>query len=664
MRKLLVAGMSLVMLGLGTGAGAQENEVTMDAVVVSASRIQENVSRVPAYVSVVTAEDIEKSSAQNVAELLRNQPGIHVSDISGNQRNYGVDLRGFGESSKQNVLLLVDGRRVNLDDLSGADWNLIPLERIARVEIIRGSRGSVLYGDNATSGVINIITKSAERTQGEATAAYGSYDTFKSHVGADMTTDLLSCDLTAGYVYSGGYRDNSDTIAKDAGVNLRFDPGDRLSLQVSSGYHYDDTRNPGSLFQSQLDSGVARTHTNTPDDFDHVGDYYLKAGLEFDLTADHQFKLETSYRNREKKSFGTFGGGYFDADTDTDIYTASPQLVFNHRLGAVSNRLIAGGDYSKSKQNFDNLSEFFGSLSQIKARLEKEDIAYFVHDELGIGEHLAISGGYRSDRAVFSYSPGKRILDEEAYSAGINYGFSDRSHVYGSYTRSFRYPVLDEQFSYFTSTVDTTLDPQVSDDIELGASVKVLKSLVATVNVFRIETEDEIFFNPFTYVNQNLDGTAIRQGAELGLAWQGKSLRLSGSYTRTETEVDGGMFDGKQIPFVPVSKATAGAAYQFEQGLYLGLDAVYGGQSYLISDLGNSQDKAEAYTVVNAKVKYRWGRYTFFADLNNLFNEQYAAYSVYGYNPEIFDYESAFYPSPEFNVLVGVTARFGGDQEL
>ena len=73
-----------------------------------------------------------------------------------------MDIRGFGETGPLNTLVLVDGRRVNEIDLSGVDWTQIPLDQVERIEIVRGS-GSVLYGDNAVGGVINIITKKPEK---------------------------------------------------------------------------------------------------------------------------------------------------------------------------------------------------------------------------------------------------------------------------------------------------------------------------------------------------------------------------------------------------------------------------------------------------------------------------------------------------------------------
>ena len=666
MRKLLVLGIGLiVMFGLRPTAMAADSKgeatVTMGEVVVTASGQEEQIARVPSHVSVVTAHDIENSTAANVAEILNTQPGIHVSDISGNRRNYSVDLRGFGESTSQNILLLVDGRRVNLDDLSGADWNTIPLDRIARIEIIRGSRGTVLYGDNATAGVINIITKEGDRSGVTASLAYGSYATLKGHSAVSGATDTLSYDISGSYLHSNGYRDNSDAIAKDLGANLRIDPSDRFRIHLSTGYHHDDTRNPGRLFQTDFDAGLSRTDSATPDDFSKVEDYYIKMGIELNVMSDHLIKLEASIRDRDKTNYGTFSGGFFESDTDTKIYTAAPQMVLKHKAGKFANRLMVGADISMSEQNFDNVSEFFGSQTQINATLEKYNTAYFIQDELGFGRHLSLSGGYRSDRATFSYepsTPSKNTLDEQSYNVGINYAFSDNSHVYGSYSRGFRYPVLDEQFSFFTSSIDTTLVPQTSDNFEVGASVGIGSHLLAGVNLFKMEIEDEIFYNNGTFANENMAGTSVRQGAEFSLAWQGPSLYLGTTYTRTDTEYDGGPNDGKEVPFVPVDKATAKVSYSFGCGLTLGFDAIYIGERFLISDFGNSFEKDDAYTVVNAKIQYNWRGLTFFADVNNIFNEEYNAYSVVGYNPTTFEDERSVYPSPEFNALVGVKAYF------
>lgn len=664
------AGMGLAMVlafltsGLCTEVLAEPaadsgRKAVMGEVVVTASREAQGAVSVPADVTVISAEQIEKSTALNVPEVLRTVAGLHVIDVSGNQRNYNVDLRGFGESAQQNVLLLVDGRRVNLPDLSGPDWNLIPLDRIERIEVIRGSRGSVLYGDNATAGVINIITKRGLETQVAATGAYGSYDTVKGAASVSSAHGIFGYNVAASYLDSDGYRDNSETDNKDVGADLRLDPKQWLRLHLSTGYHYDETHNPGALLQSELDSGVSRRDTSHPFDFDKVEDYYISTGAEADMLSNDLFRLEASFRNRDKSSYGSYAEGlWFDADSETDMLSLTPQFVFRGDFNGIDNMVTLGADYSQVKQTYDSV----GTFGPINARLKKYDIAFFVYDELGIGDHVRLSGGYRADRAKFKYEPaniGSRTLDEEAFNTGINYAFNDRSHLYASFNRGFRYPVLDEQFNYAISSVNTSIEPQTSDDYETGGVIETLPGLQVLFSLFYIQTADEIFYNPATYNNENMNGDTIRRGGNLGLNWQWRSLQAGGSYTYTWTEFDGGLYDGSQVPNVPHHQAKAYANYVFDGGLFLGLDAIYVGQRYMISDFQNEFGKADAYTVVNAKVKYDWRRFTFFVNLNNILDKEYSAYSGIAYNMAG-EREPGYYPSPEFNVLAGVTARFGG----
>jgi iron complex outermembrane receptor protein len=667
MRNLGLMGLSLWILGgLSVDARAAEM-VTLQEVVVTASRDAEETVKVPAHITVVTAEQIELSNAQNVPEALRALAGVHVTDISGNQRNYNIDLRGFGESSQQNILLMVDGRRVNLPDLSGPDWNLIPLERIDRIEVIRGGRGNVLYGDNATAGVINIITKEGRGMEATATAKYGSYDTFKANASISAAHDTVAYDITAGYYDTDGYRDNSDSEAKDIGGNLKLDPTDSLRLHLSSGYHYDDTRNPGALLQSDLNAGAEATDTRYPDDFSKYEDYYAKAGLEIDMLSNDMFKLETSYRDRESTLFGTYSGGWFDAATNTMIWTVSPQLIFRGDFDGISNHVTMGIDFTQAEQDIDNTSysDFFGTTSKIVTSMEKENVAFYIHDRLGVGDKLYLSGGYRNDRVTYQYDDApqpEKILDEESANAGINYVFGPESNIYASFTQGFRYPVLDEQFSFFTNTVDTTLQPQRSRSYEIGGSTQIVTGFVVRLNLFRTETKDEIFYNSIDFENQNMEGKTIRKGAEVGFDWRWQKLHIGAGYTCTDTEFDGGVHDGKEVPAVPRDRATARIGYTIVGGLFVGADAVYVGERFLLSDFDNDFDKAEDYTVVNAKIQYDWRWLSFFVDLNNVLDEEYSTFSGLQYNASTFTNEPGFYPSPEFNVLAGIRGRFGGNK--
>jgi iron complex outermembrane receptor protein len=256
-------------------AMAEEEAITIEEVVVTASRYEEEVGSIPAYVTVITEEKIKLSTAQNIPDLLRTEVGMHVNDISGNRRNINVDIRGFGETASANTLVLVDGRRVNQADLSGTDWTQIPLERVEKIEIMRGGRGSILYGDNATGGVINIITKEGDVFKTSLGAAIGSYDTYKGTASLSGSNDTFSYALSGDYESSDGHRDNSNRETKDAGMHVNLYLTDAFKFNLSSGYHKDNTGLPGALKESDFAAGLSRTETVNPNDFAEIEDYYF-----------------------------------------------------------------------------------------------------------------------------------------------------------------------------------------------------------------------------------------------------------------------------------------------------------------------------------------------------------------------------------------------------
>lgn len=140
-----------------------EDLMRMDVTV--ASRRSQPFQDVPAAAYIITEEDISRSGASSIPELLRGTPGLHVAQID--QSKWMVSSRGFNGRFANKLLVLVDGRSVYTPLFSGTYWNLIdiPLEEIERIEIVRGSGGS-LWGTNAVNGTINIITKHAATTLG------------------------------------------------------------------------------------------------------------------------------------------------------------------------------------------------------------------------------------------------------------------------------------------------------------------------------------------------------------------------------------------------------------------------------------------------------------------------------------------------------------------
>ena len=137
----------------------------MNIEVTSVSKKAEKISQAAAAIFVITQEDIRRSGATNIPDLLRMVPGLDVSQINAN--DWAVSARGFNQQFSDKLLVLIDGRAVYTPLLGGVNWDTqdVPLEDIERIEVIRGP-GATVWGANAVNGVINIASKRAAETKG------------------------------------------------------------------------------------------------------------------------------------------------------------------------------------------------------------------------------------------------------------------------------------------------------------------------------------------------------------------------------------------------------------------------------------------------------------------------------------------------------------------
>ncbi len=151
-------------------------EDLMNIQVTSVSKKEQKLSHTGAAIFVITQEDIRRSGATNIPDLLRLAPGVDVARLDANR--WAISIRGFTDQHANKVLVLIDGRSVYSPSFSGVFWDMVdvPLEDIDRIEVIRGPGGTV-WGANAVNGVINIMTKSAGATPGGLiSAGTGSED--------------------------------------------------------------------------------------------------------------------------------------------------------------------------------------------------------------------------------------------------------------------------------------------------------------------------------------------------------------------------------------------------------------------------------------------------------------------------------------------------------
>src|SRR5271163_1255952 len=172
----LAAGMVIAPPGI---AQQQPDDLTkksiedlMNLEVTSASKKEQKISQVAAAIYVITQEDIRRSGATNIPDLLRMVPCLDVAQINAN--SWAISSRGFNLQFADKLLVLIDGRAVYTPLFGGVNWDTqdVPLEDIERIEVIRGPGGTV-WGANAVNGVINIITKKASETQGALVAGGG-----------------------------------------------------------------------------------------------------------------------------------------------------------------------------------------------------------------------------------------------------------------------------------------------------------------------------------------------------------------------------------------------------------------------------------------------------------------------------------------------------------
>ena len=441
----LTAVAGLVLCITSTHVYADDTDpVEMEEVVVTGTRNEQQVKNIPANVTVIDQEDIKNSTARTVVELLRGEQSIVVRDTSGNGKNASVDMRGFGESAAGNSLILIDGRRVNAIDLSGVDWLQIPLDQVERVEIVRGT-GSVLYGDNAVGGVINIITKlPSEKISAQAGTSFGSYGHQKQQVSLSGSQGPIGAALFASYDSTNGYRENAGLRAKDIGGKIIYDMTDVLTFRLNGSYHSDTYGWPGSLTAAQVHAD--RRASNTPRDEALTRDGYLSFGTDADFQQRGRFSSEISYRQRSTESQFVDPFGTFKTDSEIDTWGFTPRYTLDTELAGHANTLIIGTDLYWADQ--DSASFYFGPSS--RASVDKNSLGAYVSNEFSLLDNLILSAGARRERVRYDLkardltgflSPLNDDVTEteNAYSLGLTWLYSGDSSLFVRANRSFRF---------------------------------------------------------------------------------------------------------------------------------------------------------------------------------------------------------------------------------
>lgn len=632
-------------IGLSLTTVVDAADQRLDSVVVTASRFRETNPGVAGNISIITRQDIRDTPAQNLPDVLAARMGIDVRQLGGVMgRDATVDMRGFGATATNNTLILIDGLRVNPIDSGSIIWSSIPLESIERIEIVRGS-GTILYGDGATGGVINIITDKSGLAVAGVSATLGSF----GYRGADAQfaggDDRVYYHLFANYADSRGYRKNSqqDQQAVSGRIGRWVDGGevfaDFAAYQESAGQ-------PGSIFSAAYHDDPRSTRT--PRNAVARDGYRLRPGVSYRLTDRLSLEAEAAFerQNLYADYFSGFGTSTSDRLRETVSFT--PRLRWRHDLGSLASETVLGFDYYDGKVRSDNV----GFANQTA---NQESSGLYLQNRTSLMPNLSLTLGGRTQRVrqeahQDAYAPffspavdGHATHTQGAYDVGLSYA-GEGWRVYGKTGTSFRFANVDELFGFdtlrFVPVFAGNLKPQHGRIDEFGGSVTFDRATLRT-SFFQLDLTDEIGYDDALGANANLSPTR-RKGVELEAEWMiATRLQAKASYAYTQAQFRSGAYSGSTVPLVPREQASLQVSWNTGAVGNYAATARYVGSRRYDGDLANAQGMLAGYTTVDLQGVWNIRPWKITAKVLNALDRKYAPLAGYS----SFYQDTYYYPA-------------------
>lgn len=517
-------------------------EFAMEEYVVTASRTQTAKVDTPANVSTIDAAKIESRRYQDVAEALKDVPGATIVDTGTGAYEKKVMLNG-----DERVLVLVDGRRVNLDmgtmTRASFDLNQLPdVSQIERIEVVKG-HGGALYGSDAVGGVINIITKKMDHNYGKVSMAFGSNQARDGKAMYTIKEGKTGISVNASK-YKQGYYKYKDVATKS--TNRWFADSDytneKIALKVNEELNDTSAIEVGYNF-SKYDGHNPNIEYNVVNPIDKKTNN-LYAKYDWAINNNDQGYLNI-YRNKYECNFQ---GGYEERTVGFDVQQAITT--------SETNKVVVGASYRKSKA-FNH--QAYTSEKEINNK------AIFINDIWEFVPSWSLNAGARYDK--HSTAGSKTTL-----SAGLNKKFDDNSHAYVNWGQVFKAPTIDDLYYYsvgtygtktFKSYGDPNLKAEKGDTFTLGYGTKFNDKTDVNVNYFYSNLEDAIAWesdyialtsttisNVKNINKQKKNGFELSISHELNDNWD---LEASYAYVRVRNDKkDGNGFvrDGNYVPNV------------------------------------------------------------------------------------------------------------------
>jgi iron complex outermembrane receptor protein len=676
--KLFLIIFFLFLLPTGSHAAEPEKEETLKPVLVTATRlkdVEEEASKIPNKVVVITKDDIERSGAKTVQEALQYQTGIVLYDQIGNEFQSTVDLRGFNGQPVPATTVFVDGVRVNEPDFNQVNFDFIPIEDVEKIEILYGP--GTVYGRNSLGGVINITMKrgSKDKLSVSGEAGGGSYFRQKYSFAADIPLPLPNFNhyFSATRELSDGYRQDADGRITRIFNKLGYFNDSGTDVTLSYTHVTDLLKQAGSLTQAQLDRH--RRDNATPGDFKDSTYNLVTLNLRQKLPAGFSMALNSFYRDNDTESFVVGLTSVSDAFNDYQQWGGTLQFS-NDRVLSERNSFNLGVEYGNNHFTNDTTGSFSGFPFAARTSTHEDVVGFYFLDTLDIFESLSVTGGFRydwdridlTDRITPAFSFVK-TFDHFSPRAGVVYNPLPTLGFYFNYSQGFRTPTVQE-FPAFDppnfAPVIADLDPVRSQNFEVGVRGRLAHWLDGSVVFFYTPVKDEILFvviDPATFSGRNVNiSDSLRRGVEITINGRyGKRLNgfLNYTYTKATFETDVLLFSGQvrkgdEFPLVPNHRVSFGVNFLPTEGLTASLFGLYVGSQFLANDEPNDFKKLDDYFVLNGKVSYSWKNFTAHITGSNLTNNKFETFGIVGGFPA----QPFLVPFPTTTVFAGIKFRY------
>jgi len=623
MRKLhsrwLLAALFQAALSVSTVYAQTSTVQTLPETVVTAARIPQDPSLMPQGVVVITAAEIQAAGMTNANEAIRWLGGVVSRIDTTGGRDQTLDLRGFGETASSNVVFLVDGVRQNEGDSSGVSLSWIPIDSIERIEIVRGN-GSVLHGEGATAGVINVITnKGLVEPGGSASLSLGSFATSDARVSLRTATGSWRYQIYANAFNTDNHRANYAHQDRNALASATWVEGTSLlSFQVEA--QSSNGGLPGGITPADFETNPRKTY-KLKDNFQSEKRNLQVSGETF--VGDWRVAVDVRHRTDRVDSNYIYDSYATTSATSSNRAAVRSWKEFSQSY--LQHRFLVGVDTEQWTQDRDRGGTKINQYS---------DALYVRHDislkELG----LKIYGGARqttANRDISGAAVGRLDVNNSSWDIGAAIRAGANGELFSRLGTSFRLANADEFACYPYPSGPacppvTLLKPQTSKDMELGYRYNN-SSGKWSLRYYRSDLKNEIGLDPASYSNVNFDPTR-RSGVEIDASAKlAKAVDAGIQYAYRQAVFRSGPYAGKTVPMVPAQSLTARLSYLLSDTRTVSLASQLVSSQYVTDDFSNSCSiKTPGYGTLNVRYSERVQAWTLSAILNNMTDQQYYNY--------------------------------------